>query len=522
MAEVSEVVLRYAARGAQEAQRADQGVRRSVNRTAKMARKQTGAINRWMQRNRAALLGIAAAATGAMMAIIRASPTLSAQLAEVRLGFSLLAMQIGQDVAPATRGLAEKALELADAYSDLPDAIRKPISALVFFGGILVAAATAAAALESVIAGTLVGSALSSLAGGLATAGSAVASFVATAASWLGGVLLSVASSAFGILTTIISTVIGWIGTFVSAIASSTVAVFAIAAAIGAAIGTFVVWILKITGVLKWIGNLGAAVRNIVGGPIADFILALGTITGILPLLGALGGFIIGFLEGGLSEGIARATEVLNVFLDATVRTFNNIVSAAGDLIDGAINMIVGGLNNAVGAVTGAARNVANSITGTISDVINGINPLRWGRDLMDEFISGINERIGDVESLAEDVVDSVRGALGFDVPANDRMARRWGSDVIDEFSKGMKQNKSTLERAAPSPGQATGLGSMAENAARAASSGGGGGGSTVEIVFEDGAIRMQATGDVGTDIDSLIARIKDELGREFGGRSNL
>jgi len=133
MANVSSVVLNYAVRGADRAQRKDKQVRESIQRTGREARKQAGTIRRWMQRHQAAIAGIAAATAGAMMAIVRNSPTLRGELAGARLAFSLFAMTVGEDIAPALNGISDTLLDLQEAYANLDGAVRKPISALIGF-----------------------------------------------------------------------------------------------------------------------------------------------------------------------------------------------------------------------------------------------------------------------------------------------------------------------------------------------------------------------------------------------------
>lgn len=481
-------------------------------------------INRWMQAHKTALIGIGAAAGGAMMAIIQNSPALSAELGEVRLGFSLLAMTIGQDLSPALNGIGETALDLADSYRELPDPVRTVISAFIGIVTVVGLLAGAAAALETIISGTLVASALSKL----------------------GGALAGIVSGSL-----------------------------AVAGAIGFLIGMIGVWILKVTGVLGFVNSLGSGLRSLIGGPLADFILTLLTLTGVFPLLAALGGAVIGFIEGGFSGAIEGAKEVLGTLLGSVVRTFTNIVDWIGakgvsliinvltadyigaikdafwilydwliggsfipemfnavvdwignagvNLITGAVDMVTGAIQSAFTALDPRrwGSDLINGAVGGIQSALSAANPARWGRDLMSELGDGIKNGVGKVADAAEGAVDTISGLVGFDNIQNDRMARRWGSDLMQEFAKGVDKKKRVVGKSMPSPGGITGLANAGGEIA-SAGGGGGGGGTDIEIVFEDGAIRMSATGDTGTDIDRLVRRIKEELGREFGGRSNL
>ena len=183
MPTVSSVALKYAVRGADKAQRKDKQVRQSIRRTGKQARKEASSVRKWMQRHKAAIAGIAAATAGALMAILKHSPTLRGELAGARLAFSLFAMTVGEDVAPALGGISDTLLDIVEAYEDLDPAVRKPISALIAFGLAVAFAAATLALLEGLFAGTAIASAATGL--GSALYGAAGGAWAA-AASFLG------------------------------------------------------------------------------------------------------------------------------------------------------------------------------------------------------------------------------------------------------------------------------------------------------------------------------------------------
>jgi len=492
MATVSDVTIKYATRGAKAAQKADEGVRSSIKETAKTARQESGTISRWMQRHRAALIGIGAATAAAMGAIISNSPTLSAELSTVRLGFSLLAMQIGEDLAPALEGAGNLALDAADKYRDLPDPIRKTTSAIIGIGGVLGGLAVLLAGLETIISGT----------------------FVAT----LG------------------SKALGAIWGFISGS-------LAFAAAVGAILGLLGVWVLKVTGVLDMVKGLGEGIRNIIGGPLADFIVTLLTLTGIFPLLAVLGGAIIGFLENGFSGAIEGAKEVIATLWNSVKNTFGNIASFITETVPGLIRdalgyvievfrswagniyeMLIGGSmfpemfedigswirSEAVGIITSPLSFVGGKIRG----VFESLNPVNWGKDLMIKFSNGIESAKDKVKDKVGGVKDIISSAISFDRVANDREARRWGSDLLEEFASGARQRRQQFRRTL------SGLAGEVGNAMQATPSGtGGGGGSpTVQINFERDAIRQRADGTVEVD----QRNVTQEQGSAFDSRSNI
>lgn len=297
MANVSSVVLNYAVRGADRAQRKDKQVRESVQRTGREARKQAGTIRRWMQRHQAAIAGIAAATAGAMMAIVRNSPTLRGELAGLRLAFSLFAMTVGEDVAPALNGLSDTALDLQEAYANLPSAIRKPISALIGFGLAAGFVVTALAGLETLIAGTAVASALGTIAAYASTAGAILSGVLGAALSYVTGLLSAAAAALAGV-------------------SAATAAVVAAIVALLAAGGLLVSELLGITNTLGFVGESS-------NGLVRAFSNLLFFLLG--PFIGAFA-VVFAFFKGGWSN----AKRVALRFIDEIGKAFLRFATGLG------------------------------------------------------------------------------------------------------------------------------------------------------------------------------------------------
>jgi len=175
----------------------------------------------------------------------------------------------------------------------------------------------------------------------------------------------SSAWAAIGGLSGIVATLTGWISTaaglasgFVSWLAAGSAGALAFAAALGAAVGLFVVWILHITGVMDWVRRLGAMIGTSLPAWARDGLLALiGIFAGPLAVIG---GFINGFIEGtmkgglvqGIETGVARATQVFDTFAGAVDRTMERarsfVVDGLSGLGDMAATQLKGGFNAVV------------------------------------------------------------------------------------------------------------------------------------------------------------------------------
>jgi len=295
---VQELVFKYTTDGAKAAQRADQKVRDSVRETGRVAEQQSGAVERWLTANKQAIQSLAAASLAAVGAIVSASPTMRAELSGVRTAFSLLADTIVRDVLPKTGSLATAALDVAKAYRDIPPAVRGWTSALI--------------TVMPLVAGAILGlGKLASVIGGLVPSAFAL-------------------GKAFGVIQAAAS----GLAQFVAASTAAT-------AAVGALIGVFGVWVLEVTGVLDAITSLGSSIRSQIG-VLADFALAFSAVAtgGIAPLVAAIGAFITGTIDGGLSEGVSRAKEVLGVFGSAFGAVADTISSVVTDALDWGANLV--------------------------------------------------------------------------------------------------------------------------------------------------------------------------------------
>lgn len=157
---VREIVFEYKATGASRVAKQDAKVRSSVRETGKVANRQAGAVQRWMERNRQAIRNIGMAAAGAMAGILAMSPTFRAQLSGIRTAFTLLADTIVRDVLPSGTSLGVWAIQAVQWFRDLDDSIRRPISgflALVGVIGGLVALAAPVVKAFSIVAGAITG-----------------------------------------------------------------------------------------------------------------------------------------------------------------------------------------------------------------------------------------------------------------------------------------------------------------------------------------------------------------------------
>ncbi len=324
----------------------------------------------------------------------------------------------------------------------------------------------------------------------------ALIGIIGTVITVLGGALLAFAALETLISGTLVATLLtklwGAITTVTSAIVGSTAAVFTLAAAVGAAIGAFVVWILEITGILDLIEDLG----RWVGSLLPDWLRDLATvITSILVGgLAILGAAIVGLIRDGFGGLKEEVMNVIDLFAGAWARTFDraadgvvaladllitgfrNAVNLAKDTISGFGGSVMTAVNNAVGAfdqliqdafsigrnllqrimegvesaaldLSGAAYSAARMVRNAFVSLVT--SAWNWGWDIVNYIADGIYAGMWKIVEAVDDTKDSILDALGFDLEKNDRMARRWGSDFVQEWATGFMRAAPMIEMAA-------------------------------------------------------------------------
>jgi hypothetical protein len=259
--------------------------------------------------------------------------------------------------------------------------------------------------------------------GGLAraikwVAGLPLASWAAT----IGGALKSGVLWVLRGIVSIGGTLLSWGSSFVSWLAAGSAGALAFAAAIGFVIGMIGVWILKVTGVLDWIGKLGQSLSVSLPGWARDGILAvIGIFAGGLALLG---GLVIGFIEGGFSGAWKRAAQIVDIFFGSFKRTFNRLVDWGSGIVDGFVQWFVDFKNDAIdsvdsfvddvlGSVENLGEDMSRHITEGLRGVFNSVIPARL--EVPEITIGGYTINAGPLGS--HDLPSYTVGGQGLDMP---------------------------------------------------------------------------------------------------------
>ena len=175
-----EMIFKYSAEGTSKVQKQDESLRASLKETSKTADKEVGTIDRWMTRHKTAIMGIGAATTAVMGGIISSSSALSGSLGSMRLAFSTMAAEIGNEFAPAFTEVEDSIWSVESGFTSLNEESGGTIGLLI---GIATAGASAAAGIFGIKAAVMATVGTAGLIAGFKVAG--IGAIVALAGAWV-------------------------------------------------------------------------------------------------------------------------------------------------------------------------------------------------------------------------------------------------------------------------------------------------------------------------------------------------
>ena len=167
----------------------------------------------------------------------------------------------------------------------------------------------------------------------------------------------------------VLGSVVGGLKAGAAWLAAGSAGALAFAGVIGAGIGLLGAWILHTTGALAAVQRFGAWVGEVLPDWVRDGLLQI--ISLVAGPLAALGGFIIGTFEGGFGEGIARAREVVDIFVGAWERQIGRVV----DFGERSWERLTSGAERMKNRVTGFFGDIQDAATGTVRSGFNAVVP---------------------------------------------------------------------------------------------------------------------------------------------------
>jgi len=245
---------------------------------------------------------------------------------------------------------------------------------------------------------------------------------------------------------------------------------------------------------------------------------------------------ILGLAEGlinALPVLIEKAPEIVEKLLTAIIENAPKLVMAAIELVFSLIKGIGENLPKIVEAgwkiVTSIIKGIGEwlsklpetgaKIIGKIKEGIAKLNPLQWGKDLIDNFIKGITGGIQAVKDAVGKVAGAVKDFLGFSEPEDGPLSNfhTFAPDMMKLFAHGIDQNVGVVtDSVEDMSAQVAGamkndLDGAAFDVAANVSTNGRGGMDSVNM----GGVTIQVYGAPGQDERVIAQRVSEILNRQ-------
>ena len=168
----------------------------------------------------------------------------------------------------------------------------------------------------------------------------------------------------------------------------------------------------------------------------------------------------------GLTEGLIsalpvlldKAPEIIQKLVDAIVNNVPKLLVASAEMITKLVvgiiqnlpKLLESGMKIVTSIKTGIARMfvklvaTGKDIIEKVKNGIKSIDPVKWGQDMIDSFISGIKDRISKVIEAAKDIASTIKEYIGFSEPESGPLSNfhTFAPDMIDLFVSGLKNGE--------------------------------------------------------------------------------
>lgn len=219
-------------------------------------------------------------------------------------------------------------------------------------------------------------------------------------------------------------------------------------------------------GLFKFLGGIFGAIWGLITGDTDKFLSGLGTaFDGLVQFVLGVGQAIVSFFVILIISAFKFGYNIGTVIGDLVkigLEMFGNLWAEIVKIWDGiwatifevandigeTVEEMVGGLvQNFIDFALDAPANIQKGIDEIVKSFSSLISDsLKWGGDLISNFWKGISNMGGWLyDNIAGFFYDNVTSKFGFDIKANDDMAKRWGSDMIDNFAQGVKTGGQTV-----------------------------------------------------------------------------
>ena len=246
-------------------------------------------------------------------------------------------------------------------------------------------------------------------------------------------IIFELTDTILGMLPEIARTALSVIVTFAKGIAES----------LPTLVPTIVEVVLEIVEILTSPETLDAlidAALQIIMGLATGLINALPALLEKIPI-------IIGNLINSLLSNIPL---LMRAAIDLVMGLVKGLISPQGikAMLDGGVQLVKS-LISGIGSYFSGVFNIGKDLFGKIKEGFSKFlkDPIKWGKDLIDNFINGIKERFQKIKDAVFNIGNTIKNFLGFSEPKMGPLSNfhTYAPDMMELFAKGIRDNEDVV-----------------------------------------------------------------------------
>ena len=159
-----------------------------------------------------------------------------------------------------------------------------------------------------------------------------------------------------------------------------------------------------------------------------------------------------------LPKLVERVPEIITHIVDTLIENLPKLLKASvriiGQLAQGLIEnlpLLFNAAGKIVGEIVAGITEVIHNLWDAGKDAVNqvwegltSLDPLQWGRDLIENFVSGITEKWGRIKGGVSGIAQTIKDLLGFSEPKEGPLSdfHTYAPDMMELFAKGIRDNE--------------------------------------------------------------------------------
>ena len=133
---------------------------------------------------------------------------------------------------------------------------------------------------------------------------------------------------------------------------------------------------------------------------------------------------------------LKASLEIIVSLVEGLFENLPQVFEAGGKIVA----EIIAGIGEAISGLWNAGKEAIQSV----KDGFDNLNPLEWGQDLIENFVSGITEKWEKIKGGVSGVAQTIKDLLGFSEPKEGPLSdfHTYAPDMMELFAKGIRDNE--------------------------------------------------------------------------------